>query len=85
MQTGDADGRVGLVDGSIGADAKIVLRAALTAAERGRAVVAGARVNPIENNHSVDPFLAVEIPSAVVNQLLPSAQTASMAMTMATN
>ena len=41
MQPHHADGGVGLVHGAIGRDAQIVFRAALAAAERGGAVIAG--------------------------------------------
>ena len=84
MKSRDTDRGIGFIDGSVSADAQIVFRAALSAAERGRAVIAGARVDAVENNHRLDPLSRVEFVRPV-NQLLPSAQTASMAMTIAMN
>ena len=46
-----ADRRIGLVDRAIGLDPHIRLAAPLAGAERGRAVVSGARVDAIENHH----------------------------------
>ena len=51
MQPRDADHGIELVDRAIGADARIVFLAALVVAERGRAVVAGAGIDAIENDH----------------------------------
>ena len=51
MQPHDADRGIGLVDGAIGGDAQIVFRPALAAAERGGAVIAGAGVDAIEDDH----------------------------------
>ena len=51
MQAGEADGGVGLVERAIALDPEIVFRHAPARAERGRAVVAGARVNLAENDH----------------------------------
>ena len=72
MQPHNANGGIGFIDGSISADAQIVFRAAFAAAERGGAVIAGPRVNAIEDDHF--PLLQ-----------RPIAQTASMVMTIATN
>ena len=51
MQARDADHGVGLVDGPIGAHPQIVFWTALARAERGGAVIAGSRVDPIEHDH----------------------------------
>src|SRR5258706_11405177 len=73
MKPHDANGGVGLVDGSIRTDAQIVFRAAFAAAERRGPVIAGSRVDTIENDHCL--FLLQR----------PIAQTASMVITIATN
>jgi hypothetical protein len=57
MHPHDADRGVGLVHGSVGRDAQIVFRAALARAERGGAVIAGARIDAIEHDHVCLRFL----------------------------
>jgi hypothetical protein len=56
MQPHNANGGVGLVDGSIGADAQVVFRAALAAAKCRGTVVAGPGVDSIEDDHCLSPF-----------------------------
>ena len=46
-----ADGGVGLVDGAAGGNARRLLGHALAAAQRGGAVIAGARVDLVQDNH----------------------------------
>ena len=79
VQPHHADGGVGLVDGAIGGDAQIVFRAALAAAERSGAVVAGPGIDAVEHDHWRC------LPLSLRRFDLPIAQTASMVMTMATN
>jgi hypothetical protein len=76
VQPHHADGGVGFVHGAIGGDAQIVFRAALAAAERSGAVVAGLGIDAVEHDHRRFPFSCL---------YLPIAQTATMVMTMATN
>src|SRR5215210_109955 len=56
MQPHKADGGVGLVDGSISADAQIVFRAAFAASQGRGAIIAGSRINAIEDDHCSSPF-----------------------------
>jgi hypothetical protein len=51
MEARNADGGVGLVERAIGLDPEVVFRHTPAGTERGRAVVAGARVNLRENYH----------------------------------
>ena len=51
MEARNADRRVGLVERAIGLDPEVVFRHAPPGAERGRAVVAGARIDLREDNH----------------------------------
>ena len=53
LQARHPDHRVDLVEGAVGRDAQIVFLAPLAGAERGGAVVAGARVDPVEDDHRV--------------------------------
>jgi len=52
----DADRAVGFVDRAIGLDARIVLGAALPAAERRRAGIAGLGVNAVQDDHGRASF-----------------------------
>ena len=52
MQPHDADGGVGLVNGSICLDPQIIFRPAFAAAQRRGAVIAGPRVDLIEHDHA---------------------------------
>ena len=51
VQARDADHRIDLVERAVGVDAQIVFLAPLAGAERGRAVVAGARIDAVEDDH----------------------------------
>ena len=51
MHPHNADRGVGLVHGAIGGNAQIIFRTAFAAAERGGAVIAGPRVDPIKHDH----------------------------------
>ena len=51
VQPRDADHRIDLVERAVGGDAQVVFLAPLAGAERGGAVVAGARVDAVEHHH----------------------------------
>jgi hypothetical protein len=51
MQPGEPDAGVGLVHRPVGFDPKVILQAALAAAQSRRAVIAGARVDLVELDH----------------------------------
>ena len=51
MQPDQSDCRVGLVDGAIGVDPKIVFRAPFAGAKSGRAVIAGLCVDLVQPDH----------------------------------
>ena len=51
VQAGEAEARIGLVDGAVGRDPEVVLRPARAGRERGRAAVAGAGVDAVQNHH----------------------------------
>src|SRR5437764_4434728 len=53
VEARDAEAGVELVDGAVGGDAQVVLLAPLAGAERGGAVVAGARIDAVEDDHGV--------------------------------
>ena len=55
VKPGDADRRIGLVHRAIGLDAQVVLGDALARAQGRVALVAGARVDAIENDHGKAP------------------------------
>jgi hypothetical protein len=55
MQARKTDDGVGLVQCAVGLDPEVVFRHAPSRAERGRAVVAGARVYLVEDNHYHPP------------------------------
>ena len=55
MDAGKADRGVGLIQRAVALDPKVVFRHAPAGAERGRAVVAGARVDLAENDHCPPP------------------------------
>src|SRR6266576_3643290 len=55
MQPHEPDHRVGLVESAVGLDAQVVFLAPLAVAERGGAVIAGAGVNAVENDHRKAP------------------------------
>ena len=52
MQPGDADHGIRLIERAVGGDAQIVFLAPLAGAERGRAVIAGAGVDLVEDDHA---------------------------------
>src|SRR5205085_5213682 len=52
MQPHQADDGVDLVHGAVGGDAQVVFLAPLAGAELGRAVVAGPRVDLVEDDHA---------------------------------
>src|SRR5215510_581163 len=70
MQARHADHGVDLIERAIGFDAQIVFLAPLAGAERGSAIVTAAGIDPVEDDHSAQPF-AIQI--------------AIMIMTIATN
>ena len=55
MDAGKADRGIGLIERAVAFHPKVVFRHAPAGAERGRAVVAGARVNLAENDHCPPP------------------------------
>jgi hypothetical protein len=55
VQTGDADGGVGLVDAAEAGNALVALEAALAVDQAGGAVIAGARVDAVETDHGRQP------------------------------
>src|SRR5690606_5072233 len=55
VQPRQPDAGIGLVDRAVGGDAQIVLRPPLAGAERGGAVVAGAGVDLVQDDHSPSP------------------------------
>ena len=57
VQPGDAHETVEFVDRPIGFDARIVLCHAVAIAERGIALVAGAGVDLVQDNHQPVPFM----------------------------
>ena len=62
VQARDADHRIDLVQRAVGGNAQVVFLAPLAGAERGGAVVAGARVDAIENHHRRPQRLALNVP-----------------------
>jgi hypothetical protein len=54
-----ADAGIGLVDRSVGGDPQVVFRPPLAGAERGRAVIAGLRVDLVEDDHAFPSARAV--------------------------
>ena len=60
VQARDADGGIGLVKRAVGGDPQIIFLAPLAAAERGRAVVAGAGVDLVEDHHGSNPLIPAE-------------------------
>lgn len=55
MEAGEAEGRIGLVDGAIGLDPEIVLGNAAAVAQRGPALVAAPGVDLRQLDHRVSP------------------------------
>src|SRR5215831_516499 len=51
VQARKAEAGVELVDGAVGGDAQVVLLAPLAGAERGGSVIAGARIDAVEDDH----------------------------------
>ena len=51
VKTDHADARIGFVHRAIGLDAKVVFRAASTGRQRGRAGIARAGIDPVQNDH----------------------------------
>src|SRR4051794_41265340 len=76
MQPHHAERGVGLVHGAVGRDAQIVFRAALAAAERRGAVIAGPGIDTVEYDHWRGPLSC---------RYFPIPQTTTMGMTMAMN
>src|SRR4051812_16613986 len=76
-----AEHRVDLVQRAVRSDTQIVFLAPLAAAERGRAVIAGAGVNPVENDHRPRSYSR----QTLFAFYLPIAQTVSIMTTMAMN
>src|SRR5665647_750271 len=68
MQPDHADRGVGLVHGSIGRDAQIVFGAAFAGPQRGGAIIAGAGVDLVENDHELFPENLV--PGALRHEVL---------------
>jgi hypothetical protein len=55
VQPGDADRGIRLVDGAIRGDPQVELQPAFTGAQSGRALVAGAGLDAVENDHAASP------------------------------
>src|SRR3984957_19802397 len=87
VQARDADGSVGLVKRSVGGDPQIIFLAPLAAAERGRAIVAGAGVDLVEDHHaSPRQIIASSARRALLERdYFAITQMVNMMMTMATN
>src|SRR5262249_49174988 len=84
VQARDADHRIDLVERAVSVDPQVVFLATLAGAERGGAIVAGARVDPVENDHRRSPVSNSVLPGPCP-RYRPSAQMVIIMTTMATN